>query len=636
MGGDRTPQGGGCRSATPSLPPVDQTVSLSPSASLGLSPSPVKRSMIEKLQQEYPSMQGTLVIPQWAETEWNKDEARLYFETQGMIMPIRKPRNEDMPEARKRLLEERLHRRLKDVGALHAELGVVAARPLSTGEIHAAMGVLAGVQSSLSAQTKLPPRALKVLEQANSKLADVEERLRGILSPGAAEPPPPTANDKKQAAALSKRLMGTQAKVTAEAERTQVVQERLMAAVEVSEARAEKLVKAERYIEKLKVNLLQAESQVKKLAAKEKVATEKGYQKADDALRMRANRLFELEMRNEECREIINTQARKLRLLKGQLAVAQNDMKQTRDWAEKDAESGGKAKADLAALRLRHRAERVELSRLRQQLEDSSLYNRLLTEAGSGDYDAAAALATGRIETLQKELMSTQAELTELRARWSTSNSGGGGCGSRSSSGGHNDADFQGAALPSLKASSPQQHTEGAPLRPLLSSAESKTLCEPLQLPDEALVESPSSTQEGIAAATLVAGNPTTGSGRSHRGSTPPEIDDDACSDEEGKELRLPEIHDAELRALVAELGGQAEIQRLATESNEPTIRETARDALAMIASDQEQAQAGNRRPLTPGSMPGPGDDSGAGLALPIGGTDDDDYGRDGWEEDEV
>ena len=47
MGGDKTPVKGS-RSATPSLPPVD----ISPSASLGLSPSPVKRSMIDKLLQE--------------------------------------------------------------------------------------------------------------------------------------------------------------------------------------------------------------------------------------------------------------------------------------------------------------------------------------------------------------------------------------------------------------------------------------------------------------------------------------------------------------------------------------------------------------------------------------------------------
>jgi hypothetical protein len=45
-------------------------------------------SMLAALQAEYPDV--TVEIPGWAVEEWGEEEARLYFETQGMISPPRK------------------------------------------------------------------------------------------------------------------------------------------------------------------------------------------------------------------------------------------------------------------------------------------------------------------------------------------------------------------------------------------------------------------------------------------------------------------------------------------------------------------------------------------------------------------
>ena len=44
--------------------------------------------MLARLQEEYPNV--AVEIPAWAAAEWSQDEARLYFETQGMIEPGRK------------------------------------------------------------------------------------------------------------------------------------------------------------------------------------------------------------------------------------------------------------------------------------------------------------------------------------------------------------------------------------------------------------------------------------------------------------------------------------------------------------------------------------------------------------------
>jgi hypothetical protein len=45
-------------------------------------------SMLAALQAEYPDV--SVEIPGWAAEEWVEEEARLYFETQGMISPPRK------------------------------------------------------------------------------------------------------------------------------------------------------------------------------------------------------------------------------------------------------------------------------------------------------------------------------------------------------------------------------------------------------------------------------------------------------------------------------------------------------------------------------------------------------------------
>jgi hypothetical protein len=49
------------------------------------------------LQKEYPNV--AVQIPSWATAEWSQDEARLYFETQGMIEPARKLNDEDRAES---------------------------------------------------------------------------------------------------------------------------------------------------------------------------------------------------------------------------------------------------------------------------------------------------------------------------------------------------------------------------------------------------------------------------------------------------------------------------------------------------------------------------------------------------------
>ena len=45
-------------------------------------------SLIQRLQEEFSHLK--LEVPTWAEAEWSKDEARLFFETQGLVKPIRK------------------------------------------------------------------------------------------------------------------------------------------------------------------------------------------------------------------------------------------------------------------------------------------------------------------------------------------------------------------------------------------------------------------------------------------------------------------------------------------------------------------------------------------------------------------
>lgn len=80
-------------------------------------------------------------------------------------------------------------------------------------------------------------------------------------------------------------------------------------------------------------------------------------------------------------------------------------------------------------------------------------------------------------------------------------------------------------------------------------------------------------------------------------------------------------IHSEELRDLVKELGGRAEIEKLARSSDE-TIRETAEEALEMLELDRREWEAAQHQQAASSSV----DDDGG---------DDDQYGDD-FEEEEV
>jgi hypothetical protein len=357
-------------STTPgSLPGVSTSTSNSSFFSQAGSSSP---SVIHRLQAEYPTLK--LQVPAWAEQEWTKDEARLFFETQGLIKPARKPQAgfATKQAARRRLLEERLQRRLRDVSALQTELGMVAARPFAPTELNELAKTVGGVQELLRFNVRLPGRVTSALDKSASQLSGVETTLRSALTAGAStalnDPP---MRESRQEAALRRRLTQEEAQSSIRDEANQRLTEELMEAQTTLRAAHDQRAKARVEIGKLQRQLREAGKKQQALVAKARKATQLGYNKADDALRMRATAIFELEMRVEEGREAGVAAERKVRLLQTQLDKARQDNDGVRQWAEAGYEQLKATRRELNSTSIRARTQRDECAWLRQQLERS-------------------------------------------------------------------------------------------------------------------------------------------------------------------------------------------------------------------------------------------------------------------------
>ena len=570
MGGLEQGPNGTPRGPRLSLPDIGNSSSMS-STSKG-------PSMIARLQAEYPDV--SVAVPPWAEDEWSKDEARLYFETQGMIKPPRKKKNDRRTTAaHKRLVDERLRRRLREVTELQAELGLSAVRPFATSEVHEMVGTLDALANAATSNAGAikNTRAVRVLTDAAAKATEVADALRAALTPASFDEEQEIARrESGQLNALSRRLVKAGEQSSVAEERNKELNDQLVAANSAVLHAQDQMLKLKSENEALQHHVKQADALRKKAEAKAKEGVETGIRKADETIAARVMHIMKIETdlreEQEKCR-VTNLKMRKLRSKATRLEREKADM---RKFTDKNTEEHEALKRGLNTAQLRERTYRQQNNWLREQLDET--VDALL--AGDPSQTPSEDAIKARLSEVYQQLLDIQKAYTDLSAggKWQFDAS------RHATPGGSVTSPIKGVG-PLDDSQPPHKRRLGTP--PKVETPRQDDAPEPEPEPEN---EPPAVTDDAAAppeAATMPADD---------GGKGPPGADaqEGGGADEDEEDYI---IHNSELRALVDDLGGVSKVRALCS-SDDPELRQTALDAMAMIELDtQARAELDHGRP---------------------------------------
>ena len=511
--------------------------------------------MIARLQAEYPDV--NVAIPAWAEEEWSKDEARLYFETQGMIKPPRKKKSDRRTTAaHKRLVDERLRRRLREVTELQTELGLSAVRPFATSEVHEMVDTLERLAQSASnnAGSIKNARAVRVLTDVSTKATEVADALKHALTPASFdEEKEVSRRESGQLNALSRRLVKAGEAKSISEERNKELNDQLIAANAAVRQATDQMLKLKSEKEALQHHLNESEALRKKAEAKAKEGVETGIRKADETIASRVMHIMKIETalreEQEKCR-VVNLKMRKLRSKVTRLEREKADM---RKFTDKNNEEHGNLKRALNAAQLRERTYRQQNSWLREQLDET--VDALLADDPSQSPSEEAVKA--RLTEVYQQLLDIQKAYTDLSA------------------GGRWQADALRRATPG-----------GSPSKGATSNGDSPPHQRRLTTPPK--VETP---RQADAPEPEPEPEPEPQSADDVARNTE-EVEEPAEPNAGGTETQMSDeaehvLHNSELRALVEDLGGVEKVRAL-TESDDAETRQTAIDAMRMIDLDRQ------------------------------------------------
>ena len=518
------------------------------------------QSMIARLQAEYPGV--TVPVPPWAADEWTKDEARLYIETQGMIKPPRKKKvDRRTTEAHKRLVDERLRRRLREVTELQAELGLSAVRPFATSEVHEMVATLEGLAKSAtsSAETIKNTRAMRVLTDASTKATEVADALKAALTPASfAEDKEISRRESGQLNALSRRLVKAGEANSIADERNKELNDQLIKANAAITHATDQMLKLKAENEALHHHLKESDALRRKAEAKAKDGVETGIRKADETIASRVMHIMKIESalreEQEKCRAV-NLKMRKLRSKATRLEREKADM---RKFTDKNNEEHDSLKRALNTAQLRERTYRQQNNWLREQLDET--VDALLASDRSQSPSEEAVKA--RLSEVYQQLLDIQKAYTDLSAggRWQVD------AVRRATPGGSVTLPSKGTG--SIDDSPPHERRPATPPK-VETPRQSEGVPEPEPEPE------PEQEGQEVPGASNAAGKDT-------------EQEDEYI------------IHNSELRALVEDLGGIAKVRAL-TQSDDAETRQTAIDAMAMIDLEaRKELDTGRSDVVTP------------------------------------
>ena len=518
-------------------------------------------NMISRLQAEYPDV--NVNVPAWAEDEWTKDETRLYFETQGLVKPPRK-KNADKrtTEAHKRLLDERLRRRLREASHLQAELGQRAVRPFAPSEVVEMVEQIDTMAESAEKNGGAIKnvRAQRVLRDVAKQLGEVGNTLREALTPAAFDEGRAVARrESSQLTAMSRRLTRADGAASLSEERNKELNEQLITTRSAIGQAQSQVMRLRSENAALKHKLVGAQRAQAKAEAKAKEGIEAGYRKADDAIAARVLHIMKVETDLREEQEKCRSIHLKMRKLKSKLTRLEREKADMRVFTDKNTSEHAALKRALNTAQLRERTYRNQNAWLREQLDET--VDALLDPASGSVSDESV---KSRLQEVYQQLLDVQAAYTDLSVGgpWQTD------AAKRATPGGSPSAPGRQG---SIRVSASQ---EGESDDPFGQDGDWE---------DGGEAENPFGTA-------ITSDFPDPEPEEAAGAASPSSAVDDYADDEEEEEEEYV-IHNAELRALVEELGGVGKVREMCS-SSDPELRETALDAMKMIEADKDARTA--------------------------------------------